>query len=263
MREPSGENTGCSLLNESRVSWTGSPLGKSFMYTCPRSAESPKVPPRMNVSMRPSADNAGATAESLKSVSWMGCAGADRSDARRKTSARNHHHTGDNERRGDDPHCSRVLRPGRHFRSQGKRNFADVAEPPLQDPSPSTAEARDEPMEAFPTAAQSSRVRVQVLRQWNRETVAPGERPFAAEHFEEHAAKRPDVGALVDRLPAGLFRAHVRGGPDDGASRVASPVRVDTEGATAASSTAFARPKSRTFTTPAGVTLMFAGLRSR
>ena len=75
------------LVEQSRVSSTGSPLGKSFTCTCPRSAESPKVPPRINVSMRPSADNAGATAESLKSVSWMGCAGADRSDARRKTSA--------------------------------------------------------------------------------------------------------------------------------------------------------------------------------
>jgi hypothetical protein len=31
------------------------------------------------------------------------------------------------------------------------------------------------------------------------------------QHFEEHAAERPDVGAFVDRLPACLFRRHVRG----------------------------------------------------
>ena len=37
------------------------------------------------------------------------------------------------------------------------------------------------------------------------------ERPASRQHLEEHAAKRPDVGALVHHLAAGLLRAHVRG----------------------------------------------------
>ena len=35
------------------------------------------------------------------------------------------------------------------------------------------------------------------------------------DHLEEHAAERPDVGALVDRVAAGLLGAHVRGRSDD------------------------------------------------
>jgi hypothetical protein len=37
--------------------------------------------------------------------------------------------------------------------------------------------------------------------------------PENAGHLVEDAAKRPDVGALVDRLPARLFGTHVRGRP--------------------------------------------------
>jgi len=36
-----------------------------------------------------------------------------------------------------------------------------------------------------------------------------GERGTPCEHFEQHAAKRPDVGAFVDVLTACLFRAHI------------------------------------------------------
>ena len=36
----------------------------------------------------------------------------------------------------------------------------------------------------------------------------------AAEHFVEHAPERPDVRTFVDRLPPGLLRTHVGGGPD-------------------------------------------------
>ena len=35
------------------------------------------------------------------------------------------------------------------------------------------------------------------------------ERAPARQHLEQHAAERPDVGALVDRLPARLLGAHV------------------------------------------------------
>ena len=37
----------------------------------------------------------------------------------------------------------------------------------------------------------------------------------AAEHFVEHAPERPDVRTFVDRLPPGLLRTHVGGGPDN------------------------------------------------
>ena len=43
------------------------------------------------------------------------------------------------------------------------------------------------------------------------ETPSPVERPLPREHLVEHAAERPDVGALVHRLAARLLRAHVRG----------------------------------------------------
>jgi hypothetical protein len=35
-------------------------------------------------------------------------------------------------------------------------------------------------------------------------------RARARQHLVEHASERPDVTALVGRLPFGLFRAHVR-----------------------------------------------------
>ena len=39
----------------------------------------------------------------------------------------------------------------------------------------------------------------------------------AREHLVQHAAKRPDVRALVDRQPARLLRTHVRGGAEQAA----------------------------------------------
>ena len=42
-----------------------------------------------------------------------------------------------------------------------------------------------------------------------------GERAAAREHFVEHDAERPDVRALVDRLPARLLRRHVGRGAED------------------------------------------------
>ena len=49
--------------------------------------------------------------------------------------------------------------------------------------------------------------------------IVAAERPHAGEHFVEHAPERPDVGALVDGLPARLLRAHVRGRAEDHAGR--------------------------------------------
>ena len=48
-------------------------------------------------------------------------------------------------------------------------------------------------------------------------TVVALERAAARQHFVEHAAERPDVGALVDALAARLLRAHVRGRAHDDA----------------------------------------------
>ena len=43
------------------------------------------------------------------------------------------------------------------------------------------------------------------------------ERPTAGQHLIEHAAERPDVRALVDRLAPRLLRTHVRRGPQNDA----------------------------------------------
>ena len=40
-------------------------------------------------------------------------------------------------------------------------------------------------------------------------------RPLSGQHLEQHTAERPDVRALVDRLPASLFGAHVGGRPEN------------------------------------------------
>src|SRR5215469_2832233 len=68
---PSGENVGLSLSRGAEVlSWvscTGSPAGRIFTYTSPGLR---KVwLPLMNASKRPSGDNAGYTAASVKKVS--------------------------------------------------------------------------------------------------------------------------------------------------------------------------------------------------
>jgi hypothetical protein len=44
--------------------------------------------------------------------------------------------------------------------------------------------------------------------------VLPAEGPAASERLVEHDAQRPEVGALVDVVTAGLFRRHVGDGPE-------------------------------------------------
>ena len=100
------------------------------------------------------------------------------------------------------------------------------------------------------------------------DTVSPVSNDCAAgQHLVEHAAERPDVGAPIDRLAARLFGAHVAGRAENQAADVACTASVgdiDSDDPLAGSASAiFARPKSRTLTLPPGVTLTFAGFRSR
>ena len=78
----------------------------------------------------------------------------------------------------------------------------------------------------------------------------------AGQHLVEHAAERPDVRALVDRLAARLLGTHVGGRAEDHAG-LASHARRDRRRARSrrhaaplAASSAFASPKSSTFTVP-------------
>ena len=101
------------------------------------------------------------------------------------------------------------------------------------------------------------------------DTSSPAKRALARQHLVEHAAERPDVGALVDGLAARLLGAHVRGRAehhaDAGHHRRADVIVGDAVASTLPDigSSAFASPKSSTFTVPSGRTLMFAGFRSR
>ena len=115
---------------------------------------------------------------------------------------------------------------------------------------------------ALPPEAPANRARVAEPR---RSCPRPSrlETPPAGQHLVEHAAECPDVRALVDRLPARLLRAHVGGRAEDRPACVPPVDRRRLADGDARRPPAFARPKSSTFTTPSGVTLMFAGLRSR
>ena len=105
------------------------------------------------------------------------------------------------------------------------------------------------------------RVRLQHRRQHVRDRLAL-ERAPAREHLEEHAAERPDVGALVDRLaraPAPApCRPRCRGSRRRRSSSPASVIVGDVGERSigrGVGSIAFARPKSSTFTVPSGAHL--------
>ena len=119
-----------------------------------------------------------------------------------------------------------------------------------------------------------SRARAQAARRSCRSTVDARKRRTSGEHLEQHAAKRPDVSALVHDLSTCLFRAHVSSGTrakypgsrfvdrdepghsgNVGSARQRGPER--------ATVSLLARPKSSTLIVPADVTLTFEGLRSR
>ena len=85
---------------------------------------------------------------------------------------------------------------------------------------------------------------------------SPANAGAPGQHLVEHAAERPDVGALVDGLPARLLGAHVRRRAENDARLRSSPAIVIVGECVSAlrrrrrGSIAFARPKSSTFTTP-------------
>ena len=88
------------------------------------------------------------------------------------------------------------------------------------------------------------------------------------EHFIEHRAKCPDVAALVAALAARLLGDSLCGGTGDESPSCVSAGLVSvgdsvTLADAISSITAFASPKSSTFTVPSGRHLMFAGFRSR
>ena len=116
------------------------------------------------------------------------------------------------------------------------------------------------------------RAPVRILREHHRQRVRDFiavKHATAGQHLEQHASERPDVGALVHRLPARLFGTHVRGGAENHAGlchRRRRDGRRSREGARRRAllvSMALASPKSSTLTRPSGRTFTLAGLRSR
>ena len=99
------------------------------------------------------------------------------------------------------------------------------------------------------------------------ETVSPCERRAAGQHLVEHAAERPDVGPLVDGLPARLLGAHVGGGAEDDALAVRADGdrrRLREIGDRPIRRRSPSPGRSRAPSpTPSGVILMLAGFRSR
>jgi hypothetical protein len=73
---PSGENATLYFIRGSSVRRLTSPFGSSFTYTW--SSVKKSLAPRMNATMRPSGESAGAVAESVKSVNCVYCAPEDR-----------------------------------------------------------------------------------------------------------------------------------------------------------------------------------------
>ena len=92
------------------------------------------------------------------------------------------------------------------------------------------------------------------------ETVSPAKREAARQHFVQDAPERPDVRTLVDGLPACLLGAHVRGGAEDDAVPRAAERSPSATASTSIRSrrlsAALASPKSSTFTSPSGVSVM-------
>ena len=142
---------------------------------------------------------------------------------------------------------------------------SDVAQPSLrvldetgcQDPPHGIGRVRGQAVQSGSRSMTAASVSV---------VVAPPKAATAGEHLVEHAAERPDVGALVDRLTARLLGTHVGRGAE--ITPVAVPVIVwpvsrQRREAAPAGLAAFASPKSSTLTLPSGVILMLAGLRSR
>ena len=119
------------------------------------------------------------------------------------------------------------------------------------------------------------RLEIGLLRHHRRDHVGDGvagEERAAGEHLPQQDAEGPDVGPLVHRLARGPARATCtrpcRGSCRPPCRRRASVGDCDIDAETALLSApspaqALARPKSRTFTFPSGVSFTLAGLRSR
>ena len=137
-------------------------------------------------------------------------------------------------------------------RRRVSERVADVAESPLRVLLETAREQMENARGNARGNSDHSRFRVRIAAR-KSETVVAGEGLPPGQHLEEHAAERPDVRPLVDRLTARLLGTHVGGGTEDDARRrVPSPDIVGEFASVSrrhgvAPSTAFARPKSSTF----------------
>ena len=105
-------------------------------------------------------------------------------------------------------------------------------------------------------------------RQRRRDDLRPVEGAPARQHLVQHGTERPDVGALVDGLPARLLRAPCRRPCRESCRarrhrgrRERRRLRDDPRAEPAPGSIAFASPKSSTFTVPSGRDLDVRGLQ--
>ena len=161
-----------------------------------------------------------------------------------------------------------VRRPGRSRRRSPAAHPSRFAQPALRvlfETAPH--QPADAPRRRRRQGCSSRRARGR--RRGVRGCVPPSNARRPVEHLEEHAAERPDVGALVDGLAARLLRAHV-----GGACRRCTPAGVDDRGTCGrrrrvgagvdrrGSSAWRGRSRAPSPCRPGG-TLMLAGLRSR
>ena len=109
------------------------------------------------------------------------------------------------------------------------------------------------------------RIRLQDRSEHVRDQLAL-EGPLTGQHLEQHAAERPDVGALVDGFPRAcsgdMYAAVPRIIPACVIAGVVIVGDIETLDVTApAGSSAFASPKSSTFTVPSGAHLDVGGFQ--
>ena len=167
------------------------------------------MPPRMKVSIRPSDESEGATAESLKSVSGMGRAAANGFGESLVKRSTRRDQAGGNDERGANGHDSP---PGRQRQppEQAEKALRQCHGGGVVDPSPGTAEAADERRAVRLAAASSSSGSRSRIAAIESEMVAP---PNACLPLSISKSTQPNAQISVRRstlLAARLFRDSCR-----------------------------------------------------